>query len=265
MATVAAGLPVLLLLVPATLWLARPGAVVEAGSRDRVRLVDYNIHMGVDTDGQLNPDAIADVIEAQDPDVVVLQEVGRGWTIGGTADLAEWLAYRLELPYRFQPAADRQFGNAILSRVPILASDGGRLPFGEGPQRRSYLRVTLDLGEGRTLEVFGAHLQHQEMTDTRLMQIEALLTAWDGASPAVIAGDMNAQPDAPEIPRFAEEGLLSAQDETGNGDLATASEPAFPGDRVDWIFGTGVGFEDFEIPQTRASDHLPLVVTVVVG
>lgn len=262
---VAAGLPVLLLLIPAAVWLARPDAAFHAGSRDRVRLVDYNIHLGVDVDGQLNPEAIARAIEAQDPDVVVLQEVGRGWAIGGSVDLAGWLAYRLDLSYRFQPAADRQFGNAILSRVPILASEGARLPFGEGPQRRSYLRVTLDLGDGRTLEVFGAHLQHQEMTDTRLMQIEALLAAWDGASPAVIAGDINAQPNAPEIQRFTEEGLLSAQDETGNGDLATASEPAFPGDRVDWIFGAGVGFEDFEIPQTRASDHLPLVVTVVVG
>ena len=61
-----------------------------------------------------------------------------------------------------------------------------------------------------------------------------------------------------------EAGLMSAQDVTGSGDLYTFSS-TFPRLRIDWIFGTpDVTFSDFGIPQTAASDHLPLAVTVTV-
>ncbi len=73
------------------------------------------------------------------------------------------------------------------------------------------------------------------------------------------------QPEDPDRARFDEAGLVSAQDSAGQGGASTAAEPKFPGDRVDWIFGTvDLSLSEFHIGSTRASDHLPLAVTVVV-
>ncbi|HXV92523.1 MAG TPA: hypothetical protein VD813_04430, partial [Pseudonocardia sp.] len=58
-------------------------------------------------------------------------------------------------------------------------------------------------------------------------------------------------------------GFVSAQDEAGDPSATTARDPAFPGDRVDWIWRTtGLTASSFAILQSEASDHLPLVVTL---
>jgi hypothetical protein len=65
------------------------------------RLVVYNIHQGANTEGWVDLEALAEVIEAQNPDVVVLQEVIRGQLITGGVDIAQWLGARLKMPYYF--------------------------------------------------------------------------------------------------------------------------------------------------------------------
>jgi endonuclease/exonuclease/phosphatase family metal-dependent hydrolase len=258
-----AAIPLALLLVPIAVGLAGQDARTEAGEGQSFRLVSYNVHLGVNIDGQLNPEGIARSIERGDPDVVALQEVGRGWVIGGTMDLAEWLSHRLRMPYVYAPAADGQFGNVVLSRLPILRSKGVFLPQIDGAQRRSYLLVEIDMGQGRSVTVIDAHLEGEDRDHAA--QVKRLLAAWGGSPHTVIAGDMNMQPEDPDRARFDEARLVSAQDSAGQGGASTAAEPRFPGDRVDWIFGTvDLSFSQFHIGDARASDHLPLAVTVVV-
>ncbi len=262
-------IPVALLVVPAGLAVLAPPRMTvplvdHTAIVDRtVRVVDFNVRSAVDLQGQLDPEAIARTIEEQDPDVVVLQEVARGWVIAGTLDLADWLSRRLEMPYVFAPAADEQFGNAILSRLPILERETGLLPFGVGPQQRSFVRVVIGVGTGPGLSVIGTHLQRADDATTRKAQIDEILAVWDGAPRTVIAGDMNAQPYESDILAFEEAGFRSAQDVTGHGDETTSAEPKEPGDRVDWMFGTpDLTFVGFAVVPTDASDHLPLVGAV---
>jgi endonuclease/exonuclease/phosphatase family metal-dependent hydrolase len=260
--------PLALLAVPALVGIGAPERSTAPAESPDVRVVVYNVHGGVTVDGQVDPQATADAIEAQDPDVVVLNEVGRGWPIFGTLDAAEWLARRLEMPYLFEPAADLRFGDAVLSRLPVVASSGGRLPFGAGPQQRSYLSVTFDVGDGRELVVIGTHLQESGSDpETRTRQIEFLLDAWGGATPAVVAGDMNMQPGEDDVQLFLDAGLVSVQDEIGDPCEPTAFEPKpeKPCDRPDWIFATpDLRLSGFEITRTSASDHLPITVAVTV-
>ncbi|HEX9122509.1 MAG TPA: endonuclease/exonuclease/phosphatase family protein [Actinomycetota bacterium] len=255
--------PLVLLLVPIGVSLAGQDVRTGAGDGRSFRLVSYNVHLGVNLDGQLDPEGIARSIEGEDPDVVALQEVGRGWVIGGTMDLAEWLSHRLRMPYVYAPAADGQFGNLLLSRLPILGSKGVFLTRIDGVQQRSYLLAEIDIGHGRSVTLIDAHLEGEDLDHAA--QVERLLAAWGGGSHTIIAGDLNMQPDDPDRTRFDEAGLVSAQDSAGRGGASTAAEPKFPGDRVDWIFGTAdVSFSKFHIGRTRASDHLPLAVTVTV-
>jgi endonuclease/exonuclease/phosphatase (EEP) superfamily protein YafD len=56
---------------------------------------------------------------------------------------------------------------------------------------------------------------------------------------------------------------VSVQDAVGDPGASTAREPEFPGNRVDWIWvSDDLTPSDFAIVPNRASDHLPLVVTV---
>jgi endonuclease/exonuclease/phosphatase family metal-dependent hydrolase len=137
---------------------------------------------------------------------------------------------------------------------------------------RSYIAVDLDVGRGRTFTVIGAHLQRHDESNTRAIQIETVLDAWGGARPAVIAGDMNVQPDEADVEIFGRAGLVSAQDVTGHAHLGTAALREHPTehgdhpDRVDWIFVTpDLEVGDFRIPFTTASDHLPIAVTISLG
>lgn len=253
-----AAVPLMLLLVPASI--GSGTTMIAEGNGKSLRLVSYNLHMGVNTEGQVNPEAMARVIEAQRPDVVVLQEVARGWALNGTTDIATWMAARLDMPYVYGPAADNQLGNAILSRLPVVASNAGTLPRSSGTMTRGYVRAVIDIG-GETVGVFSTHLQHKdESTQARLAQIEVLLEAWGGADRTVIAGDVNAYPDGPEVAEFLAAGFVSAQDDAGKGNRPTSWQD---GTRVDYVFATpDLSFSDFALPFTQASDHLPLAVTV---
>ncbi|MBI3648593.1 MAG: endonuclease/exonuclease/phosphatase family protein [Actinobacteria bacterium] len=227
-----------LVIVPLAVSATLPGTAVVRGDGRNLRILDWNVHSAVGANGMLDPAALAAVIERQQPDVVVLQEISRGWTIAGTIDLAEWLSSRLGLPYAWAPAADGQFGNVVLSRLPILRAEAVPLPYGSGPQHRSFVRVDVSLGSGTTATVIGAHLENGGGTGTRAQQIRRILTYLGNAPRTIIAGDMNMQPSDADLALFENAGLQSAQDVTGNGALSSARDPNFPGDRPDWIFGT---------------------------
>ena len=238
-----------------TVGAARPTAAEPA----ELTLVSWNLHYGVDPAGDVDLERIALTIAEQHPDVVTLQEVSRGWVMGGGADMATWLANRLGMHMSFAPAADGQFGNVILTTAPhddvaVLA-----LPYGQGPQNRSAVSADVQVAGG-PVRVTSVHLQHRESgTPTRLDQLATLLAAEPG-SPSILAGDFNAEPGWPEIELLTE--FTSAQDAAG--DPAALTSPSIdPQYRIDWVFGRGVTFTSAVVlSDALSSDHLPLVVTL---
>ncbi|WP_030449489.1 endonuclease/exonuclease/phosphatase family protein [Actinocatenispora sera] len=261
-----AGVPAVLLIVPIVLLLTTPAPAHPSATADSVRLVTWNLHYGVNDDAAVDPAAIAATLRGQHPDVILLQEVNRGWPIGGGTDLAEWLSRTLGMPYVWSPAADGQFGNVIMSSLPMSHVHTGPLPYGQGPQRRSYAQATVQLPGGQGLTVCTAHLQNiTEHHATRDAEIDTLLGHCGGHAPVVVAGDFNAMPGWPEIAKFDRAGLVSAQDSTGHaGELTSPTDT--PKYRPDWIFGSDdVSFNDFRIVHSTASDHFPLATTVRLG
>src|SRR6266536_5341306 len=91
-------------------------------SRSTVRVMTYNIHVGVGMDKKLDLQRIADVINDQRADLVGLQEVDRGVErTEGRDEIAE-LAKLTSMNYAFAHNLDYQggqYGVAVLSRVPI--------------------------------------------------------------------------------------------------------------------------------------------------
>ena len=211
-------LPALVLATIGLVAMSTPSVPARAAA-DTVTLVDWNLHYGVSPLTGVDLESIAATIEAQDADVVTLQEVERGWIFGGGADMATWLSRRLNMTIEFAPAADRQFGNAVLSRsglsdVAIHDAAVRRRPPGPlGARDDPHDRI------GAPVRVTSVHLQHRASnTPTRLEQLEAFADAEPVTPPAVLAGDFNATPGSPEITALTDAGWVSAVDEAGDPD-----------------------------------------------
>jgi endonuclease/exonuclease/phosphatase family metal-dependent hydrolase len=239
----AGGAALVLLAVPAAYAVTAPAESRTSAQPGTFRLVTYDIDQAVDGDGRLDPEAVARAIQAQHADVVALQAVGRGWPQSGTADVGSWLARRLGMRLVWGPAADHQFGNAVLSRLPVRTTGTGRLPVGAGPQARGYVWARVDTGGGRTADVWSVDVQHgADRTQTRLAEIGKLLQIWSGAPRTVIAGNLNAAESGPEVGRLTGQGGLR---EAGGGET---------GKSVVSIFGSDdLGFDDTVVAPGRSA------------
>jgi endonuclease/exonuclease/phosphatase family metal-dependent hydrolase len=252
-----------LLVVPLWLWL-EAAALGDAGGLARdgeLTLLDYNVHFGVTDDDQVDPEAIADVIRAHDPAVVVLQEAGRGVLDNGMTDVVEWLSWRLGMPYVTGEQVDDRFRPTVLHApgIDVASASHGMLPARRGPER-SYLRVTFaDVGD-RPLQVVAAHLSGREEDEpTRSRQIDALVRAAGEPSNTVIVGDLNAPLHSPGITILQGAGFTSVQRLIGEGE-ATFPEEDIVSDHV--LIGPGLSAVDVTVPEVEASDHYPVVVTI---
>ncbi len=228
------------------------------------RVVSWNLHFGVGPAGAVDLEAIARTIEAHDTDVVLLQEVSRGWVQGGGVDMATWLSQRLDRPFVFGAAADRRFGNVVLARGGLGEAEVLALPFGAGPQHRSALSVRTQVG-GVPVTATSIHLQHRPSNSaTRTEQIQTFLhsaPAEPGSPPRIVGGDLNATPGTQEVGLLTGAGFVSAVDAVGDPNALTDPSSA-PTRRIDWVFGRGIRFTDARVLSgVTLSDHLPLVVT----
>src|SRR4030095_1457231 len=101
----------------------------------------YNIHGGVGLDRRRDLDRIAGVIAELQADVVGLQEVVQG-AGGAAADQPAYLAAKLSMSMIMgttRPHTGGSFGNAILTRLPVVASMTHDLSHGRH-ERRGCLR-----------------------------------------------------------------------------------------------------------------------------
>jgi endonuclease/exonuclease/phosphatase family metal-dependent hydrolase len=258
-----AGAAALLLLIgTAVFTVAAPdGKAPAAAANGTVRVLSYNIHDAVGQSGRLDPEAVARVIEGQRAQVVLLQEAGRGALTSGTTDVGVWLSRRLGMKLIWGPAADGQFGNAILTSLPVRKSGSGRMPRGDWSQIRGYVWARLAVGKA-TMDVWSTHLEGgDDQAEERSREVAALLRAWGGAPRTLIGGDFQTDAGSPE--------LAAMTDGTDLRSAALGGDP-YPtrpdGSTHDWIFGSdGVLVTDYEVPRSDASDHYPVAVTVRIG
>jgi endonuclease/exonuclease/phosphatase family metal-dependent hydrolase len=253
-----------LLLVAIVTWAAagpEPASVIPQGLP--VRVLTYNIHSGFNSAGRHDPRAIAQVIEETGADIVTLQEVSRGRLIDGATDLPAYLSRRLGMPYVFHGTTDPGWGNAILSRYPIVASGWGRLPLAGTLLARGYLWAEVEVGASEPLLIIATHLHHIESEHgPRLAQVPVLLEFWDGRPHTLLMGDLNSEPDYPEMGLVAEAGMVDSWAEAGRGDGFTwpARDPF---ERIDWIWHSpDLAAREIRVVRSTASDHLGLLATI---
>ena len=263
----AAAPALLALAVPAVLAASYNRIEPAAGNGFPVRVMTYNIHQGFDAYGRHGLEAIAGVIEAENPDVVALQEITRGWLINGSVDTLVWLSQRLGMDYVFGPAGDAVWGNAVLSRYPVREVRNRFMPNNDQlVMDRAYLTLEVDLGGGETLEVLATHFHNgEEEEDAALRMPQALevLGAIDSTRTVVLLGDLNASPGHPEMLRIAGAGFVDAFAAAGpGGDGFTWPADALD-QRIDYVWTSpDLRVSGYSRPVSTASDHLAVAVTV---
>ncbi|RME47181.1 MAG: endonuclease, partial [Chloroflexi bacterium] len=234
-----------------------------AGDGYPVRIMTYNLHNGFNTDGFLGMEALARVIESEQPDVVALQEVSRGWVIAGSLDMLTWLSQRLGMSYVSGPTAGPLWGNAILSRLPIREYQAHALPPRDLLIRRGFLWARIDVGGGEELDVIATHYHNPEPDSAiRVEQSRVILDFWGGADRTALLGDLNGRPGDPEIEMLRQAGLRDVLDLAGISPGYTNPSNQ-PRQRIDYIWITpDLAASDVLITSGTASDHLGVVATV---
>jgi endonuclease/exonuclease/phosphatase family metal-dependent hydrolase len=240
----------------------RPLRASETTGRGLV-VATYNIHACVGVDRRYDPVRIAAVLRELDADIISLQEVETRRRGPTPLDQESFLAAQTELRAisGLRVVGNRhRFGNAILTRLPILGVRHIDLSI-DGHEPRTAIDADLEF-EGRVLRVIATHFGLRG--GERLAQTQRLLGALNGAAAngapradaILMMGDLNEW-------RGRRGGIRALDRELGRAPTPRTFPswcPILPLDRI--YAAAPAVLHDFSVhrsPLARlASDHLPL-------
>lgn len=225
-----------------------------------MRVMSYNIHSGKSMDNVFDMPSILKVIRGQAPDICALNEVRMRTTDVGGMELARYLGEGLSMNWRFGRAIDiagGEYGNAILSRYPILSSRVVPVPELPPEERVGYyepraaLECVLETENGPVRAItchFGLSVREREEA------VKTVLGMIGKDMPCMLMGDFNAEPNDPVLAPIRE----ALCDTAGDAPLTFSARS--PKIKIDYIF-TSKEFAcgPLRAPKTLASDHLPIV------
>ena len=232
-----------------------------------LRVATYNIHRCRGLDGRTSPSRIADVIRTIDPDIIALQEV-----VGASprsAGHAEELGAQLGMGWVMAPARHLRhalFGNAVLSRLPILHHVQYDLSW-KTCEPRCCQRVDIAVGS-HTLHLYNVHLGTAYLE--RRYQASRLVSFVHDrrvGQPKIVLGDFNEWMRGLATQMLSQR--LNSIDLRAHLRRRRTYPGVFPLLHLDHIYYEGkVEVARLELPRTRlallASDHLPLVAELTV-
>lgn len=228
-----------------------------------INVMSYNIQHGRGMDDEINLERIADVIKEEGADIVALQEVDVGVERSNRLDIPRELSELTGMPYftfgkniEFEGG---EYGNATLSKYPITMEDNVHYQQ-LGSEQRGILQTVIDYN-GRDILILNTHLDYSEDDEERLLYVQgmrdSIITEHD-TDAAIAAGDFNDFPGSATHEKM-KEFMYDLWEEKGEGDGFTFP-PDDPDRRIDYIFhDDGLRALEARVPQTMASDHLPVV------
>jgi endonuclease/exonuclease/phosphatase family metal-dependent hydrolase len=265
-------------LVPATLALSglatMSGGCATSSAHSNApitfRVMSYNIHHGEGLDGRVDLERINTLIKQAGADIVALQEVDKGVERTKRRDLPAELAALTGMTcvfsnnYSFQGG---EYGNAVLTRFPVRSWTNAHYPMLRPGEQRGILQLKLDV-RGREVWFMSTHIDHRPDDAERLLNAETigqLATNYAG-TPIILCGDFN---DVPESRTYAKLAALFVDSWKVAGSGPGFTIPAEgPKKRIDYIWisrGSPIKPMKMWVPESQASDHLPIVAELELG
>ena len=228
----------------------------------RVRVVSYNVHGCVGTDGLFAPQRIVDVLAALDADIIALQEVEDCEYTGKT--VSQFLADSLGLfnaGRTTHKRANFDYGNLLLARVPPSTTTSHDLAV---PRREPRGAIDAEFAiDNRKLRLLATHFGLS--TRERRTQLRTILARLDNGSAdlTVLCADFNEWLPFSHLHRSLRRRLGAAP--------AVRTFPSRPAIlSLDRIYASPLGaLRSVRAVTTRdarrASDHLPIVAEFDLG
>ncbi len=227
----------------------------------KLKAMTYNIFSGHNLKRDLNLDYAASVIRRIQPDFVTLNEVRSHTQDIGPINQAHELGRLTGYYPVFARAIDilgGEYGNAFLSRLPVLASEIIHIPDPEHTgdyyyEHRCILRCVL-LAAEQKITVFSTHFGLAPSEQINAVQTVLRLIEKE-TNPVIVMGDLNAQPSAPVLAP-----LLAELHDSCEGYSILTFPSDTPAIKIDHILHSDrFTVLDVKCMDTQNSDHRPLI------
>ena len=235
-----------------------------SSSSSSLRVLHWNVHHLIGTDGVFDPGRIAYWIGQMRPDIISLNEVDDSWhaeMITNAIVAATGGGWHTKFS---------GWGNLILTKLPMNGSSV--CTFNPGAGRKAAHRSTTF--NGRTINLWSAHLA-TDGSGTRLYEVSNLqncASQWSDAR--IIAGDFNMQASSGEYWAAVSgytDGWATASSQGTTANYSGNCDGCTRNSRIDYIFSSQSAWyltvESARVYDTRdgngymPSDHKPMVVT----
>ncbi|WP_328430090.1 endonuclease/exonuclease/phosphatase family protein [Streptomyces sp. NBC_00443] len=150
------------------------------------------------------------------------------------------------------PWSPGAYGQAVLSAAPMTDRVNVEYPDG-GSEDRGYMAVTTMVG-GQPTRVFNTHLAHRRQEGVRAAQVGVLAAEVDRHDRAIVVGDFNAVPDAPELTRMWAL-AADADPQCHPSPVGTCQTTTDWHSKFDYIFLRGIDPLEHRVHPGPNSDH----------
>lgn len=226
-----------------------------------LRVLSYNIKRGLGMDEVTDITRAAAVINRLTPDVVALQEIDVGVERSGRIDQAKELARLTNMTgffAEFMPYQGGQYGQMVLSKLPVIESRRIALPDGqEEPRASAVMRVRAPFGE---LTIACVHFYRTEAD--RLAQAKTLIAELaTRPEPVLLVGDFNSRRGS-VVMNLVEQTYANPA-KHGQPNTIPASAPRAEIDFITYRPASAFTVTDYQvIAEPVVSDHLPVVMVL---
>ena len=239
------------------------GVVRAQHPSGELRVLSYNIHHAEGIDGQVDLERIAAVIRAAEPDIVALQEVDQHVSRTASIDQPEQLARLTQMRVVFGGNLHLQggyYGNAILSKLPIVSHENILLPLQNNGEQRGVIVAQLEF-HARPLAFMATHFDHRRDDSERFASAVRVndLAMRRPEFPAILAGDINAARESRVLKMLSTQWSIA-------GEESPTIPAAEPQRQIDFIFFRPAN--RWQVVQTRvlenqvASDHRAILAVL---
>ena len=146
-------------------------------------------------------DYMVNTLRELNPDVIGLQEVLQNPELPNQAEtIAQRLGYRFYFTSVDTPGSAKRYGNAILTRHPILVENFHKLEPLNDYRVAAHVRIRVGAD---TIDVYNTHLHHTAeggaIRRTQLLDLRAFVAATRARGPVILIGDFNAPSTEPAV------------------------------------------------------------------